>query len=172
MDLQYFFPVKVYNLIRFYLLGSNGRRIKENSKYLNAASSHLPLIVKRKRLRIEPLYKWWGRLDSNQRCFKCHGFTVRCNHQLCVLPHVAESVGHEPNAALYSTHRLASVSQTFRVRSPYGWDGWTRTIDVGFRDRSLNRLVTSQYCGRGRTDRTSNLRFWRPLLCQLSYTPE
>lgn len=160
MDLQYLFLVKVYNLIGFNLLGPNGRRIKGNSKYLNAASSHLPL------------YKWWGRLDLNQRCFKCHGFTVRCNRQLCVLPHVAESEGHEPNAALHSTHRLASVSRTFRVRSPYGWDGWTRTIDAGFRDRSLNRLATSQYCGRGRTNRTSNLWFWRPLLYQLSYTPE
>ena len=53
-----------------------------------------------------------------------------------------------------------------------GGAGWTRTIDAGFRGRSLNHLATSQYCGRGRTDRTSNLRFLRPLLYQLSYTPE
>ena len=26
-------------------------------------------------------------------------------------------------------------------------------------------------CGRGRRNRTLNLRFWRPSLCQLSYTP-
>lgn len=70
-----------------------------------------------------------------------------------------------------STHRLASASRTFRVRSPYGWDGWIRTIDAGFRDRCRNRLATSQY-GRGRANRTPNLRFWRPLLYQLSYTPE
>ena len=39
-----------------------------------------------------------------------------------------------------STHRLASASRTFRVRSPYGWDGWIRTIDAGFRDRCLDVL--------------------------------
>lgn len=54
----------------------------------------------RKRLPKESLSKWWARLESNQRCFICHGFTVRCNRQLCLLTRVAESVGHEPNAAL------------------------------------------------------------------------
>ena len=60
-------------------------------------------------------------------------------------PYMAESVGHEPNAASNSTHHLASASQTFRVHSPYGWDGWIRTIDAGFRDQCLNHLATSQY---------------------------
>ena len=54
----------------------------------------------KKRLPKESLSKWWARLESNQRCFICHGFTVRCNRQLCLLTRVAESVGHEPNAVL------------------------------------------------------------------------
>lgn len=54
----------------------------------------------KKRLLKESLSKWWARLESNQRCFKCHRFTVCCNRQLCLLTHVAESVGHEPNADL------------------------------------------------------------------------
>ena len=34
---------------------------------------------------------WWVRLELNQRCFRCHGFTDRCDRQLRALTHMAES---------------------------------------------------------------------------------
>lgn len=37
-----------------------------------------------------PLF-WWVRLELNQRCFRCHGFTDRCDRQLRALTHMAES---------------------------------------------------------------------------------
>ena len=32
-------------------------------------------------------------------------------------------------------------------------------------------VIVRSVCGRGRGNRTPNLRFWRPTLCQLSYAP-
>ena len=37
-----------------------------------------------------PLF-WWVRLELNQRCFRCHGFTDRCDRQLRALTHMVES---------------------------------------------------------------------------------
>lgn len=39
---------------------------------------------------------WWARLDSNQRCILRHGFTDRCNRQLCILTHMTVPAGYGP----------------------------------------------------------------------------
>lgn len=40
---------------------------------------------------------WWARLDSNQRCFSCNGFTIRRVRQLRILTHyLVEPAGIEP----------------------------------------------------------------------------
>ena len=67
-----------------------------------------------------PLF-WWVRLELNQRCFRCHGFTDRCNRQLCVLTRMAEPVGIGPTIPWASTR-----CSTSRATVPYGGERRTR----------------------------------------------
>ena len=70
-----------------------------------------------------PLF-WWVRLELNQRCFRCHGFTDRCDRQLRVLTHMAESAELESD-----TMRCDPLSgrspDLLGSLSKYGWGGWT-----------------------------------------------
>ena len=71
-----------------------------------------------------PLF-WWVRLELNQRCFRCHGFTDRCDRQLRALTHMAESAELESDITS-DTIRLAGGPRAFRGSlSKYGWGGWT-----------------------------------------------
>ena len=63
-----------------------------------------------------PLF-WWVRLELNQRCFRCHGFTDRCDRQLRALTHMAESAELESDITS-DTIRLAGGPRAFRVHSP------------------------------------------------------
>ena len=55
-----------------------------------------------------PLF-WWVRLELNQRCFRCHGFTDRCDRQLRALTHMAESAELE-----FDTVRCDPLSLTYK----------------------------------------------------------
>ena len=116
-----------------------------------------------------PLF-WWVRLELNQRCFRCHGFTDRCDRQLRALTRMAESAELESDT-IPGTIRLAGGPQTFWVHSPClaGAAGF-EPANAGVRDRCLTTWRHPNI-GRGKANRTLNLRFWRPLLYQLSYTP-
>ena len=74
---------------------------------------------------------WWAGLDLNQRCFLRHGFTDRCNRQLCTPTHVAESAELESDT-ISGTIRLANGPRTFRAHSPYmaGAAGFEPTMPV------------------------------------------
>ncbi len=58
-----------------------------------------------------------GQVGIEPTVFLCHGFTDRCNRQLCVLTHVAESAEFESDTT-NGTVRLAGGLQSFRVHSP------------------------------------------------------
>lgn len=100
-----------------------------------------------------PLF-WWVRLELNQRCFRCHGFTDRCDRQLRALTHMAESAELESDITS-DTIRLAGGPRAFRVHSPNmaGVAGLEPT-NAGVRDRCLDHLATPQYIGRDRATRT------------------
>lgn len=72
-----------------------------------------------------PLF-WWVRLELNQRCFRCHGFTDRCDRQLRALTHMAESAELESD-----TMRCDPLSgrspDLLGSLSKYGCGGWIRT---------------------------------------------
>ena len=74
----------------------------------------------------QPFRSWWARLELNQRCFSCHGFTDRCARQLRVLTHMAESAELESD-----TMRCDPLSgrspDLLGSLSKYGWGGWIRT---------------------------------------------
>lgn len=113
-----------------------------------------------------PLF-WWVRLELNQRCFRCHGFTDRCDRQLRALTHMAESAELESDITS-DTIRLAGGPRAFRVHSPNmaGVAGLEPT-NAGVRDRCLDHLATPQYIG----DSNTHGRFWGPLFFRLNYTP-
>lgn len=94
-----------------------------------------------------PLF-WWVRLELNQRCFRCHSFTDRCDRQLRALTHMAESAELESDITS-DTIRLAGGPRAFRVHSPNmaGVAGLEPT-NAGVRDRCLDHLATPQYIGR------------------------
>lgn len=100
-----------------------------------------------------PLF-WWVRLELNQRCFRCHGFTDRCDRQLRALTHMAENAELESDITS-DTIRLAGGPRAFRVHSPNmaGVAGLEPT-NAGVRDRCLDHLGTPQYIGRDRATRT------------------
>ena len=100
-----------------------------------------------------PLF-WWVRLELNQRCFRCHGFTDRCDRQLRALTHMAESAELESDITS-DTIRLAGGPRAFRVHSPNmaGVAGLEPT-NAGVRDRCLDHLATPQYMGSDRATRT------------------
>lgn len=70
-----------------------------------------------------PLF-WWVRLELNQRCFRCHGFTDRCDRQLRALTHMAESA--ELESDIMRCDPLSGRSPGLPGSlSKYGWGGWT-----------------------------------------------
>src|SRR5579864_901221 len=50
--------------------------------------------------------------------------------------------------------------------------GGIYSFDGRIRHNTLTSAIYGARVGRGRGNRTPNLRFWRPTLCQLSYTPK
>src|SRR5690554_7053382 len=48
----------------------------------------------------------------------------------------------------------------------------TLLLDIFLRPAPQGVVACDMSCGRGSRNRTYNLRFWRPTLCQLSYTPK
>lgn len=116
-------------------------------------------------MRTDPY--WWNRLELNQRHPELQSGALPTELRF----HVAESAELESDAG-YGTIRLAGGPQTFWVHSPNsGWDGWIRTNDAGVRDRCLTTWLHPNMW-RGQSDLNTRRRFWRPLLYQLSYTPE
>ena len=109
---------------------------------------------------------WWNRLDLNQRHPGLQPGALPTELQF----HVAESAELESDT-IPGTIRLAGGPQTFWVHSPYlaGAAGF-EPANAGVRDRCLTTWRHPNI-GRGKANRTLNLRFWRPLLYQLSYTP-
>ena len=69
---------------------------------------------------------WWARLESNQRCFLCHGFTDRCNRQLCILTHMEllNTIDATPEHLKFSLfastskHKPHYVSTSAKRRTP------------------------------------------------------
>ena len=70
-----------------------------------------------------PLF-WWVRLELNQRCFRCHGFTDRCDRQLRALTHMAESAELKSDTVRCDPLSGRSPGLPGSL-SKYGWGGWT-----------------------------------------------
>lgn len=71
-------------------------------------------------------------MELNQRCFRCHGFTDRCDRQLRALTHMAESAELESDI----------TSDTIRLAGGPGPSGFTLQIWLGWLDLNQQMPVS------------------------------